>query len=475
MFQNSRRTILQLPFLNRFFALKAPVQNQAVVATQAGQTPDKPSPERVRLELWRGPYLQCQGSGQIKIRWRTNRTDKPGIIRFGDSVENMNRQVAATPVPSQLHDGMDWTAHLTNLKPGTRYYYAVEHSKAVLAGFDDAFHFTTARKIGEPATARFLLLGDCGTNRIDTGNPQKERLARYGFLKYNRNKPEPDGIILLGDNAYSHGTDAQYQTGFFDVYQPELNSLALWPCIGNHEISDDYLEIFTVPGDGEIGGTPSHSRNYYSWDFANIHFTVLDLWKSDWRKPDDTQIQWLKRDLAETKQHWKVVINHFPPYCDGKYESDNNGFLVEVRNIILPILEEQGTDIFITGHDHTYQRSHLIDGHYGPRTTFMPEKHLKSTADGVSQPIVKTAGPHSGIVHVVTGTAGGEQPPDPSNPKSPHLAHPVMVKLAKGEEAGRGIRKIGTFLLEIEGETLTGTQIDQHGAVLDQFTMIKHA
>jgi hypothetical protein len=50
-----------------------------------------------------------------------------------------------------------------------------------------------------------------------------------------------------------------------------------------------------------------------------------------------------------------------------------------------------------------------------------------------------------------------------------------MVPLAKGDQAGRGIRKIGTFLLEIEGEKLVGIQIDEKGEELDRFTMIKNA
>ncbi len=432
------------------------------------------APMETGASLRRGPYLQCQGPDRIMIRWRSDQSSINGLVRYGTGLDKLDQVVVATSSRSENHDGLDWHAQLLGLRPETHYFYAIENSKAILAGFDEEHFFVTAPEVGKPRSARFWVLGDCGTNRVNSGNPGKSLSARNGFRKYRSQNPNLDGMILLGDNAYSHGTDAQYQSAIFQVYQDELKNLTVWPCIGNHELTDDYLEIFTVPGKGEIGGVASNSKNYYSWDFANIHFTVLDLWKSEWRNDLAAQIEWLKADLSKTRQQWKVAINHFPPYCDGKYESDNNGFLVEVRQKILPILEDHGVDLFLTGHDHTYQRSFLLDGHYGPRSTFDPQKHMKSNADGVAEPIVKKSGARLGLVTVVTGTAGAEQPADLANPLSPQLNHPAMVKLAKGDQSMRGIRRIGTFLLEISGEKLTGTQIDDRGEILDRFTMIKH-
>ena len=239
---------------------------------------------------------------------------------------------------------------------------------------------------------RFWVLGDCGTNRVGTGNPGKAVAARNGFRKFNRGRPPLDGILLLGDNAYSHGTDSEYQTALFSVYRDELRNTPVWPCIGNHELTDDYFSIFTVPERAEAGGVPSGCTNYYSFDYANIHFTVLDLWKAEWRDPGDPQRRWLERDLAATRRDWLVVVNHFPPYCDGKYESDSNGFLVDVREQILPVLEAHGVDLLLTGHDHTYQRSYLLDGHHGTRDTFDPARHGRTPGTADRRPWSRAAG-----------------------------------------------------------------------------------
>ena len=48
-----------------------------------------------------------------------------------------------------------------------------------------------------------------------------------------------------------------------------------------------------------------------------------------------------------------------------------------------------------------------------------------------------------------------------------------MVKLPHGDQDGRGARRLGTFLLEIDGLTLTGTQVDEHGECIDQFKLNK--
>ena len=320
---------------------------------------------------------------------------------------------------------------------------------------------------------RFWVLGDCGTNRVGTGNPGKSVAARNGFRRFNRGRPPLDGILLLGDNAYSHGTDSEYQTALFSVYRDELRNTPLWPCIGNHELTDDYFVIFTVPERGESGGVPSGCTNYYSFDYANIHFTVLDLWKAEWRDPSDPQRRWPERDLSASRQDWLIAVNHFPPYCDGKYESDRNGFLVNVREKILPVLEARGVNVLLTGHDHTYQRSYLLDGHHGTRETFDPSRHLKCEGDGRSAPLVMGRGPHSGLIVVVTGTAGAEQPADPSNPRGTRLGHPAMVELPGGDQDGRGVRCLGTFLLEVNGLTLTGTQVNHRGRVVDRFSLRK--
>ena len=112
-----------------------------------------------------------------------------------------------------------------------------------------------------------------------------------------------------------------------------------------------------------------------------------------------------------------VAINHFPPYCAGKYESETNEYLGDVRRKVLPVLEAHGVDVLVTGHDHTYQRSYLINGHYGTRDTFDPSRHLKAEGDGTVEPLVKSR-PAFGPDHRRHGHGGAEQGFDPIDPSA---------------------------------------------------------
>jgi hypothetical protein len=60
-------------------------------------------------------------------------------------------------------------------------------------------------------------------------------------------------LLLLGDNAYDSGTDAEFQTRFFDIYSSNiLKNHVLFPSPGNH----DYANNATRQAD--------HNIPYYS-------------------------------------------------------------------------------------------------------------------------------------------------------------------------------------------------------------------
>ena len=102
------------------------------------------------------------------------------------------------------------------------------------------------------------------------------------------------------------------------------------------------------------------------------------------------------------------------------------GPLKLLREELGPLLESHGADIVLAGHDHTYQRSYLIDGHYGTREQFASAKHLKSVSDGRKTPMKKKPGPNGGTIYVVSGTGGGSRP-------GGGFAHPVMVSARRGK------------------------------------------
>ena len=99
-------------------------------------------------------------------------------------------------------------------------------------------------------------------------------------------------------------------------------------------------------------GVPSGTEAYYSFDFANVHFVVLDSQESP-RTPAGAMLGWLEADLASTTRHWIVAYWHHPPYSKGSHDSDDpadsGGRLIDMRQYALPILEDHGVDVVFSG------------------------------------------------------------------------------------------------------------------------------
>ncbi len=56
-----------------------------------------------------------------------------------------------------------------------------------------------------------------------------------------------------------------------------------------------------------------------------------------------------------------------------------------MRQNFLPLLEAWGVDLVLSGHSHSYERSFLLDGHYGVSSTLDlsdPSVHVLDWGDG---------------------------------------------------------------------------------------------
>ncbi|MCE9547455.1 MAG: metallophosphoesterase family protein [Planctomycetia bacterium] len=439
------------------------------------------------IELRRAPYLVRLRPDGVSIRWRTGRSQgTPPVVRYGTDPDQLTHSLLASELPSAAKDVCDWVATLTSLTPNTMYYYALELASVTLCGGDERHSFRTPPPVGAAETVRFWCIGDSGSNRsrdvtpamaVQGSGPVMPVVIRNGMKKFNAGKPLTGGILLLGDNAYPTGSDSNYQSAFFQTYGDLLSSTPMWPCTGNHDLTEGVFgHNFAVDKTGlkaEADDAGEHFPFYYSADLGNLHLIVLDPWQNWWvrntehnHKPWRRQMEWLEKDLAANKQHWTVLVNHFPIYAAGNIDSDD-GLTDLLRAELAPLSDKYGVDLFLTGHDHTYQRSFLIAGNYGTRKTFDREKNVKFPGDGREQPIVKQAGPNSGTVYVIHGAAAGGRP---------HGAfdHPVMIPMKNKDGKPRnGWVGPGSFLFEVEGPTLRGWAIDEAGKVIDQFSMEK--
>jgi hypothetical protein len=350
---------------------------------------------------------------------------------------------------------------LSGLSANTRYYYSVGSTTETIAGGDADHSFVTSPAVGTPVPTRIWVLGDSGTA---DANAQAVRNAYYSFA----GSTQPNLWLMLGDNAYESGLDSEYQAAVFNMYPFTLKQSVLWPTLGNHDgtaanssnQSGPYYDMFTLPKAGEAGGFASGTEAYFSFDYGNIHFINLESFETD-RSATGPMMTWLQSDVNSTTQKWIIAFWHHPPYSKGSHDSDTEIELVEMRQNALPILEAAGVDLVLSGHSHAYERSFLIDGHYGTSTTFtasMKKDGGSGRLDGTGAYHKPTAGkaPHEGAVYTVAGSSG--------QASGGTLNHPAMFI---------SLNLLGSMVLDVNDLRLDAKFIDNTGTVRDYFTIEK--
>ncbi len=402
--------------------------------------------------LTRGPYLQNSSPTALSVRWRTDEASL-GTVRFGTAAGTLSQSASET-VATTEHE-----VRLTGLTASTKIYYQVEADGTILATPSDCF-FTSAPVTGSTAPIRFWALGDSGTGNANAA------AVKNAFASYQAAAPS-QFMMMLGDNAYPFGADEHYQAGVYNMYPTQLRQLPLWTTIGNHETYSSgggptmpYLAMFTLPTNGEAGGVASGTEYYYGFNHGNIHFVCLDSMVSS-RASNGAMAQWLQADLQANLLPWTVAFFHHPPYTRGSHNSDVEVELIEMRQNILPILEGFGVDLVLSGHSHCYERSYLLDGHYGLSSTFSPanQKNAGSGNNDTTGPYRKphlAMTPREGTVYVVNGSSG--------QISGGALNHPAMFL---------SLNQLGSLIVDVAGNRLDVRFLRENGVIADYFTLVK--
>jgi len=397
-------------------------------------------------QVVRGPYLQLSTEESVVVKWRTNIATE-SAVRFGTTqgVLDMQQMPAGTRT--------DHEVTVTGLAADTRYFYSVGSATATLAGNDASHFFRTHPPQGTARPLRVWVLGDAGWGTADQAN------VRDAYLSFTGTRGT-DLTLLLGDNAYSNGTDAEYQARYFAVYPTVMRNTVMWSTRGNHEVSTAvYYGIFAMPSDGDAGGLASGTEAYYSFNVGNVHFVNLDSYGSS-RSATGPMATWLENDLASNTLPWVIAYWHHPPYSRGSHNSDTEIELIEMRQNIVPILEYYGVDLVLGGHSHSYERSVLLYGHYGDSSTLTAAMKIDagSGREGDTGAYTKSPGTArgEGSVYAVAGSSGIIS--------GGTLNHPAMFI---------SLNQLGSMVLDIDGARLDARFLRENGAVDDSFTIIK--
>lgn len=261
---------------------------------------------------------------------------------------------------------------------------------------------------------------------------------------------EPAFVVSVGDVVFQ-----SQQESFDTVKRLILDPLAevgagFYPVIGNHDFPlDDRWSTFWPP--------PTN-RHYYSFDYGNSHFVILDVnqvflleggksgdehyepgseeyamrTQAQSFQPGSAQYEWLVEDLSQTDKTHIFVFFHEPAFSYGGHEGST-----VIQRVLCPIFEKHRITAAFSGHSHGYER-------------FVPLR-----VDLSSGSPVPVRDEENGVVYVVA--AGGYHRVYDITPTPLHAA------FAKAHNFAR---------IDVRGDTAECTVIEpETGAVLDSFRL----
>lgn len=297
------------------------------------------------------------------ITWKTGTDVKDGWVEYKESgaakaktakvKAKWSEWVAAeggSPDTVKMHI---FSVTLRNLEPGTKYEYRV-------GGGEYWTSSTFSTEAANTGSFKFLVFGDSQNNDRDYSTWQDTLSKAYAANRDAR------FMINMGD-LVDAGQDYRHWIKWFAASKGIIDRISVMPLHGNHETYDandnsskplQYISQFKLFQNGPDG----LKGEVYSYDYGNAHFAVLDSQMFE-EYPDDPearskmlhdQIEWLEKDLAGTKQQWKIVLFHKAPYYIAKTRTSM--YLRQFQ----PVFDKYHVDIVFNGHDHGVERTFPI-------------------------------------------------------------------------------------------------------------------
>ena len=233
--------------------------------------------------------------------------------------------------------------------------------------------YTTSctRKTGQPITSTtkdsisFLVVGDWGRK----GGQAQSDVANEMDV-YSR-KHNVEFIITTGDNFYPSGvtdiSDPHWKLSFEDVYSKSGHRVDWYPTLGNHDyMLNPYAQVeYSLANSRWKMPNRYYSLNKNITDKVSAIFLFTDtspfidayhsVEMSDVNQQDTAaQLDWIKQQLINSDDEWKLIIGHHPVYSAGPH-----GNTPELIAKLKPVMLQTNTDFHISGHDHSLQHLKL--------------------------------------------------------------------------------------------------------------------
>jgi Icc-related predicted phosphoesterase len=311
-----------------------------------------------------GPWLQSVGETEFTVMWTTNVESAVWVEIAPDDGTHFYQKERPRFYQSEFGRRVTGKLHqvrIPGLEKGKTYRYRLfqqavllnEGNKRVILG--DAYGndilknkpYTVTTQDRDKQEIRFVMVNDIH------GNDSVFRILMAGVREQ-----KPDFVVFNGDMLSQIESENQITDGY-------LNSAS--------DLFASQIPVFAIRGNHEFRGTnsyrffdyfPNPGKNaYYSFRHGPAYFIFLDCGED---KPDNDiryyglsvtdqfrneEADWLRREV-ETKEFRdadvKVVFIHMPPEEKGWHGTS------EIHRLFVPILNNAGIDLMLSGHRHSH-------------------------------------------------------------------------------------------------------------------------
>ncbi|UBI08211.1 metallophosphoesterase family protein [Corynebacterium coyleae] len=239
-------------------------------------------------------------------------------------------------------------ATMTGLEPDTEYAYRVGSDRR---GYSEQRTFTTGT---DGDSWSFLAMADAQIG-VDTKIAEQSAAWNKAVNTATGEHPDSAFIMHLGDQVEGWGAPVKQLEEF--TAPEKLQEYRLAVLKGNHEtytLDRHFQDTYFLPN--EVDDTANYFFNY-----NNVLFIGLDGNRAS--KADiDVHAKFVNETIAAhgADADWVIVGIHHAPFSQGTHYTDKD--VVELRNSLTPKLSEAGVDLVLSGHDHIYTRTHLMNG-----------------------------------------------------------------------------------------------------------------
>jgi hypothetical protein len=226
----------------------------------------------------------------------------------------------------------------------------------------DTIGVITTKTFGE--AFNFIIIGDWGRNGIAIQQEVADQMAKTA------DSIDAQFIATCGDNFQFNGVastqDPLWMTNFENVYKGNSLQVDWYPVFGNHDYKGETQ--------AEIDYTKISRRwrmkdHYYSFsirinDSVTARLIFLDTppligeyrnnpaeYPDAVKQDTNKEIEWLKIQLADSGEQWKIVFGHHPIYS----ASNKHGDTPQMIELVRPLLEQDNAQCYFCGHDHDMQ------------------------------------------------------------------------------------------------------------------------